>query len=253
MVPDLHGHLPRLQTVLNTAREIPGVSLVFLGDLIDDAPHRRLARRDDRSAGAPDDSREVLRQVRALHAAGQATVLLGNHEVMAIGAVLDGHEGFLNIWWRHGGREAAAGYGWRLRDTAGPLPDDLRWLREHGRLWCSVGPPGQQVLAAHATRPNPLRIERGLERAEFLTPNAQEDPVVWFPLGLEDGCEVQWPLPEGHQASVHGHMEWRQLRTLQGPDHKPAYQLDLEPAIRKLGMLHVNVDGKLTTLLRSVL
>lgn len=238
VIPDIHGHLARLEAGLAAAGNTP---IIFLGDLIDDSPRRRSARKDTRLSTEPDEARAVLERVRALVAAGQAQVVLGNHEVMAIAGVLDGNEQLFNVWWNHGGRQTAAGYGWRGVGDAGPLADDLRWLREHGRLWLTAGPEGQPTLLAHATRPKPERVLAGLNTyANLLDP--ARDAVVWHPLGV-DGATNLHPLPAGYTRSLHGHMETENITTLPDAEGKPAHQLDLHPKLKKLGAAQLLDDG----------
>lgn len=242
-IPDLHGHLPRLEAALAVARRFPGVRLVFLGDLIDDSPFRRSARGDHREKGTPDDSPEVLRIIRRLHDQGQADVLLGNHEVMAIQAVIGGNWEMQNIWWQHGGRETAAGYGWRPGGE-GPLVDDLHWLKEQGRLFVTAGPAGAQVLAGHATRPHAGRVAAGMNRFEQMVPQDDFDPVVWYPLGQDEESCYLHTLPVGCVASVHGHMLQDKPRQLFDREGSPSLQLDLHPAKRKLAVLHLSAEGQ---------
>ncbi len=250
VIPDLHGHAARLEAALKQVARYPASRLAFLGDLIDDSPRRREARKAGTLPGTPDDSREILATVRSLHDAGRAEVLLGNHEVMAMASVLDDHRPLMDAWWRVGGKEAAASYGWKGKGETGELADDLRWLRGHGRLWLSVGPPGAEVLLSHATRPSRARFLNGQNCAADLTPSAVNDEVVWHPLGLESGNGSRLRslplLPDSFTASLHGHMETPDLWTLLDTQDIPAHQLDLHPGQRRLALMHVGAEGELT-------
>lgn len=235
VVPDLHGHAARLRAVLQVANRVhPAARLIFLGDLIDDSPRRREARRIHANPGSPDDSREVLETVRNLVDSGRAEVLLGNHEVMAAAAVLDDDRAMMGLWWKVGGREAAASYGWSGKGDAGALAEDLRWLREHGRLWLEleVGPSGGHVLLSHATRPGPKRLASGRNRAADLWPSDADDDVVWFPLGLEGNPSAQrlHPLPVDFGLSIHGHMETPTLHQLPDTEENPPIRSTFTPA-----------------------
>ncbi|BDP40930.1 hypothetical protein DAETH_08990 [Deinococcus aetherius] len=248
VIPDLHGHAARLRAALQvTDRVHPAARLVFLGDLIDDSPRRREARRARANPGTRDDSREVLETVRRLTESGRADVLLGNHEVMAAAAVLDDDRPMMNLWWRVGGREAAASYGWSGKGEAGALAEDLRWLREYGQLWLEVGSPNARILLAHATRPTPVRLAGGRNRAADLWPSDADDEVVWFPLGLEGDSSAQHlhPLPANFSLSVHGHMETDTVRSLSDDEGKEALQIDLHPRWRKLCLLSIDDDGEM--------
>ncbi|ANE42952.1 metallophosphoesterase [Deinococcus puniceus] len=249
VIPDLHGHAARLDAALKSAQHFRASKLVFLGDLIDDSPRRRLARRAPPSPGTADDSRLVLETVRGLVESGRAEVVLGNHEVMAAASVLDDHRPLMNLWWKVGGREAAASYGWDGRGDPPALMADLRWLREHARLWLNIGPPGATLLLAHATRPTLQRYASGLNRATDLLPSDGDDDVVWFPLGLEsdNGARLR-SLPlllPGFIASLHGHMETPEVWTLLDSEDNPAYQLDLAPARQKLALMLVDEAGEM--------
>lgn len=250
IIPDLHGHAPRLSAALRVAATHPQTRLAFLGDLIDDSPRRREARGVPPAFGSADDSRFILETVRQLAESGRAEVLLGNHEVMAAASVLDDDRAMMNIWWQVGGKEAAASYNWDGRGEAGKLADDLRWLCQHAHLWLSIGPPDAQVLLSHATRPSPTRYQRGQNSAADLLPNGTEDDVVWYPLGLESdqGATLRSLslLTDDFTASLHGHMETPELWTLLDTDAVPAYQLDLHPKRHKLALMHLSDTGELT-------
>ncbi|MFB9993040.1 metallophosphoesterase [Deinococcus oregonensis] len=250
VIPDLHGHAARLNVALAAAQNFPASRLVFLGDLIDDSPRRRLARRAPSSPGVADDSRLVLQTVRGLVELGRAQLVLGNHEAMAAASVLDDHRPLMNLWWKVGGREAAASYGWDGRGSPPALRADLSWLRDHAHLWLEIGPPGAKILLSHATRPTPQRYASGLNQAGDLLPSDEGDDVVWFPLGLEsdNGTHIQSLslLPAEFIASLHGHMETPDLWTLLDSEDNPAHQLDLNPARQELALMLVSAEGRMT-------
>ncbi|UQN07021.1 metallophosphoesterase [Deinococcus sp. QL22] len=249
VIPDLHGHAARLNVALKLAQHFQASKLVFLGDLIDDSPRRRVARRMPPSPGTGDNSRLVPETVRVLVELGRAELILGNHEAMAAASVLDDHRPLMNLWWKVGGREAAASYGWDGRGDSPALMADLRWVRENACLWLEIGPPGATILLSHATRPTPERYVSGLNRAGDLLPSDSDDDVVWFPLGLEaaNGARLlSLPtLPPRFVASLHGHMETPGLWTLLDTENNPAYQLDMNPARQKLALMLVSAEGQM--------
>lgn len=112
-ISDIHGHRDDLVRSLRSEGLIDAGEhwsggedqLFVLGDLLDRGP----------------DGIGVIRLVRRLQeeAPGQVHVLLGNHEVLALGMWLHPDEGYLPVWQRNGGI---------ARDQAGLTPDDVAWL-----------------------------------------------------------------------------------------------------------------------------
>lgn len=112
-IGDIHGRADLLASMLDTLALQPEDRVVFLGDLIDRGP----------------DSKGVLDQVLALVNAGQAQVVLGNHEEM----LLTAHDYSASAWaWlRHGGVECLQSFGLdpathTARDIPQPYIDLLR-------------------------------------------------------------------------------------------------------------------------------
>jgi hypothetical protein len=113
-VSDVHGHLDDLRGglreagLVNTDDDWCGgaAQLWVLGDLLDRGP----------------DGLGVVRFLRRLQeqAPDGVHVLLGNHEVLALGTWLYPDSGFAPVWRRNGGLAA---------DQAGLSPDDVAWLR----------------------------------------------------------------------------------------------------------------------------
>ncbi|MDO7869145.1 metallophosphoesterase [Nocardioides jiangxiensis] len=112
-ISDIHGHRDDLVRSLRAAGLIDEQEhwsggddrLYVLGDLLDRGP----------------DGIGVIRLVRRLQAEapGRVHVLLGNHEVLALGMWLHPQEGYLPVWQRNGGVP---------RDQAELTPDDIGWL-----------------------------------------------------------------------------------------------------------------------------
>lgn len=112
-VSDVHGHRDDLVATLQGAGLLDtrerwsggGTQLFVLGDLLDRGP----------------DGIGVIRLLRRLQdeAPGSVHVLLGNHEVLALGMWLHPDEGYLPLWQRNGGLPS---------DQAGLTPDDITWL-----------------------------------------------------------------------------------------------------------------------------
>ncbi|GGO87743.1 serine/threonine protein phosphatase [Nocardioides phosphati] len=174
-VSDVHGHRDDLVATLRAAGLVDAgerwsggdAQLYVLGDLLDRGP----------------DGIGVIRLLRGLQAEAPASVhvLLGNHEVLALGMWLHPDEGYLPLWQRNGGLAA---------DQASLTPDDVTWLSNLPAMalvgddllvhsdstaylgWGrSVGAVNAQV-AGMLTRPDPVGVAevlRGLtQRRRFV-------------------------------------------------------------------------------------
>lgn len=180
-VSDVHGHRDDLVATLQGAGLLDArerwsggdAQLFVLGDLLDRGP----------------DGIGVIRLLRRLQgeAPDAVHVLLGNHEVLALGMWLHPDEGYLPLWQRNGGL---------ARDQAGLTPDDITWL-SHLPAMARVGDDllihsdttaylgwGRSVEAVNAqvtgmlTRPDPIGVSevlRGLtQRRRFVGANGPE-------------------------------------------------------------------------------
>lgn len=170
-VPDLHGSMRLLEKVLE---RFPDRPLVFLGDLIDRGPH----------------SKQVVRLVRRLVQEGRAKLCLGNHEQMAIRAVLSEGEAARAAhmdWLRCGGNATVQSYGWDAQGWS-ELNVDLHWIQSHAqRVIVEDG-----VLYCHAMRP--LASKDGAF-------DAFDARVTWG----RPHVDTLESLPDGVRYSVHGH------------------------------------------------
>lgn len=114
VVSDIHGYLDDLRASLSEAGLLGpdhtwaggDAQLWVLGDLLDRGP----------------DGIGVLRLVRSLQqqAPEQVRVLMGNHEVLALGYKLFPESRFAEVWRVNGGHDA---------DQEGLTDDDVAWLR----------------------------------------------------------------------------------------------------------------------------
>lgn len=186
-LPDLHGRSDLLDVALAAC---PDRTFVFLGDLVDRGP----------------DSPGVIRRVRTLVEAGQATLCLGNHDHM----------------FAHGLARKAL---WNL-ETVFQWPDlaaarqDAEWLLEHAVHWHRHG----HVYLSHAAPHVPFS---GTWGANTHPDHLWGRPDVERKLGRN-------PLPRGCQVAVHGHTPTRTLRPdkadlpalLNWPDGTQAVYLD---------------------------
>lgn len=144
VVSDVHGHPDDLLRGLRGAGLVDAAGdwcggpaqLWVLGDLLDRGP----------------DGLGVVRLLRQLQeqAPGSVHVLLGNHEVLALGTWLHPGGPFEPVWRRNGGVPA---------DQAGLTPDDIAWLR----LLPAVALVGDQLLVHSDTE---LYLEWGRSVAE---------------------------------------------------------------------------------------
>jgi hypothetical protein len=176
-ISDVHGHRDDLVATLQGAGLLDatghwsggGAQLYVLGDLLDRGP----------------DGIGVIRLLRRLQdeAPESVHVLLGNHEVLALGMWLHPDEGYLPLWQRNGGLAT---------DQAALTPDDITWLSNlpamarvgdsllvHSDSTAYLG-WGRSVEAVNAqvtgmlTRPDPIGVAevlRGLtQRRRFVGP-----------------------------------------------------------------------------------
>lgn len=199
VIGDLHGQDLKLKAVLaqlgyrlraGAYRHPEGRVAVFVGDLIDRGPGQV----------------EVLEIVRRMEAAGSARVVMGNHELNAIGFATRSDDGA--GWLRaHSDRNVAQHrafldqVGWdspRHRDAIAwfrtlPVALDLGGIRVCHAWW-------DDARVAAATRAHDA--DAGLAE-EFLRASFRKGEVAHDVLdGLTKGLEVE--LPSGHAFADHG-------------------------------------------------
>jgi serine/threonine protein phosphatase 1 len=190
IIPDLHGRPDLLRAALD---RFPDAHYVSLGDAIDRGPR----------------SMPVVETLMDLHAAGRATLLMGNHERMMeegvrwyrqylgthdLGDYRRAMEGY-QWWMRAGGETVRTELGGLTLEKFPPLLEAyLKVLRRVVYVTADGDihdepPPHPSVLIAHASppvrhpqHPNPLSA------ALWLRP-----------------FEGPFPLPDGVMYSVHGH------------------------------------------------
>ena len=164
-VPDLHGRMGLLRALLN---DYPGRRFVFLGDALDYG----------------NEVPAVVGVLLALHAAGRATLLLGNHELMAAQAARgDPADG--RLWLTSGGAATIRAYVQGGDANLERYQADLNALLRVSRPYLIEG----GVLFAHAARPDAPALMGGPSERHYWAAPSQP---------LE-------PLPEGVYLSVHGH------------------------------------------------
>ncbi|MFC4454604.1 metallophosphoesterase [Deinococcus sonorensis] len=191
VIPDLHGRLDLLQAAV---QNFAGAHFLSLGDAIDRGPR----------------SMETVDALLRLHAEGRATLLMGNHERMAL-------EGLR--WYRRyqetqdlsDYRRAMQGYAWWMQNggetvrrevrggvTLEHFPERLAQYLDLLRRIVYVTADGAihdqrpaepSVLVAHASPP--------VRHKDHEDP---EEAALWL-----RPYEGPFPLPEGVVYSVHGH------------------------------------------------
>ncbi|MBB6099905.1 hypothetical protein HNR42_003365 [Deinobacterium chartae] len=166
VIPDVHGRSTLLACAI---RAFPGRRFVLLGDYFDRGP----------------DSPGVLRVLRALHARGRAICLMGNHDQMALEAVLRGDRAMMRTWIANGGRQTIAQFGTRNLERA------LLWMDQNLRHW---------------------HIESGLLFAHAARPSSYDFPVNTDHLWHRPGEHPLHPLPPGCRLSLHGHTPQEQVK-----------------------------------------
>ncbi|WP_104990820.1 metallophosphoesterase [Deinococcus sp. NW-56] len=190
VVGDVHGVPGKLRTLLRGAGLIGedagwagGVAhLVFLGDYLDRGP----------------DGAGVVRLVRALEAqaplaGGRVTALLGNHEVMLLGAQRfapgrrDPH-GLREYWLENGGQPA---------DLRGLTGDDLAWLAARPAL-ARAG----RWLLLHADSPLYLELGPSVEAVNAAVRRRLQgdDPYAWARFASDFAARYAFAEPGGEAA-----------------------------------------------------
>lgn len=171
IVSDLHGRFHLLEKLL---AEYPDRAFCFLGDFVD--------------RGA--QSKEVMQKVIELHKAGRATLLIGNHELLAKDA-LENNPGGYECWVSNGGMATILSYNANTVEGRAELEADLNYILLNGLEWHTEG----DVLIAHAGRPSRQVLGKmGYDQDHFwMRPN-----------------DNQHPLPLDIRFSVHGHTRMSQ-------------------------------------------
>lgn len=128
-IGDIHGCLTALETLLEAVEPGPEDVVVTLGDYVDRGP----------------DSRGVIDRLLRLSGETQLYPLLGNHEVMMVGAWRDGQE---TNWLEYGGEQTLESYGSPTKQgTFADVPDH-HW--DFLTTACAWYHESSQHLFAHA-------------------------------------------------------------------------------------------------------
>lgn len=159
VIPDIHGRYSTLTAVLEA---YPDHDYIFLGDLIDRGPANKL----------------VMETVISLIREGRAQFCYGNHEMMALDAVLN-PEVYYMTWLENGG--------W---NTIQEFADDVEFSQLLSILLNYAQPYiiKDDVLYCHAAPP---LIMNGHVMGQYHIWNRPNNP--------------SFPLPAGCTLSVHGH------------------------------------------------
>jgi hypothetical protein len=187
IIGDIHGYAAELRALLaklgyeerNGAYQHPeGRTVIFLGDWIDRGP----------------DIRDVLRVARAMHAAGSALAVPGNHEFNALAyATPDG-----NDWMRKHTRKNNEQHEATLEQFAGredEWKDHLEWFRTLP-LWLDL--PGLRAVHAAWDARAAARLGAGARMDDALVRAGSKKGAQEFRdvEALLKGIEL--PLPDGH-------------------------------------------------------
>lgn len=196
VVPDIHGSLRLLEFARGIAGDKP---MLFLGDLLDRGSENRL----------------VIAGVRTLVESGQAILLLGNHEEMAIQGGLFKHRDDQINWLRNGGEKVLEEYYLHFespQEFREVLEQDLMWLSRHARdLHTEEG-----ILFAHAMPPARTLSGEVLLKVGGVSPHLWNRPL-WDTLDAP---------PRDVRYTVHGHTILPHPMKLTRPPHTH-YFLDL--------------------------
>lgn len=186
IVSDLHGRFHLLEKLL---ADYPDRELILIGDFIDRG----------------EQSKEVMQKVIELHKTSRATLLIGNHELLAKDACV-GNPGGLECWVSNGGNTTIQSYAAHTPEGREEFEAGLNYILLNGLEWHTEG----DVLIAHAGRPSRQVLGKtGYDQDHFwIRPN-----------------DKQHPLPLDIRFSVHGHTRMSQPTYV---NENAAWYIDLD-------------------------
>ena len=177
IIGDIHGCIKSLNALLDKLEAHRDRTFVFLGDYIDRGP----------------DSRAVIDRLIELRSKCQCVFLRGNHEQMAIEALLDDDQENWDHWFDNGGRWTMDSYrrsGTDLVETAGHLDFML-------------------ATDFHYETPDFLCVHGGINPFISVAENlAQVDPYEF----LWERRHIQTVVPDWEKTVIFGHTPMREVK-----------------------------------------
>jgi serine/threonine protein phosphatase 1 len=175
-IGDVHGMDEMLEVLHATvfedmARQTRPTRLVHLGDYVDRGP----------------SSWQVVERVKALHDAGKAICLLGNHEEMMYKAIRHGRMHDVLDWERNGGHQTIDSYGGKYEDVP---QEHLLWMEG---LPYNFVDQTEKLVFVHA----------GLEPDDF--PQISREVALWTRARRFASYAAWKGTPLANWMVVHGH------------------------------------------------